>query len=46
MESLCKYSTINKSDCKIIDQQTLWEQALCRVWLPNQDVKLGLREKL
>jgi hypothetical protein len=32
--------------CKVIEEQTLWEQTLCRVWLPNQDAKLGLREKL
>lgn len=32
-----RYSTIHKSVCKIVDEQTLWGQTVCRVWLPNQD---------
>lgn len=32
-----KYSTIHKSACKVVDEQALWEQTICRVWLPNQD---------
>lgn len=32
-----KYSTIHKSACKVIDEQILWGQTVCRVWLPNQD---------
>ncbi|MFA6836867.1 MAG: helicase-related protein [Fibrobacteraceae bacterium] len=32
-----KYSTIHKSACKVIEEQTLWGQTVCRVWLPNQD---------
>ena len=32
-----KYSTIHKSACKVVDEQTLWGQTVCRVWLPNQD---------
>lgn len=34
-----KYSTIHKSACKVVDEQTLWGQTVCRVWLPNQDEK-------
>lgn len=37
MNNTWKYSTIHNSACKIIDEQTLWGQTLCRVWLPNQD---------
>ncbi len=32
-----KYSTIYKSACKVVDEQTLWGQTVYRVWLPNQD---------
>ncbi len=32
-----KYSTIHKSACKVVDEQTLWGQTVSRVWLPNQD---------
>jgi len=32
-----QYSTIHKSACKVIEEQTLWRQTVCRVWLPNQD---------
>ena len=37
MESLWQYSTVHNSACKVIEEQTLWGQAVCRVWLPNQD---------
>ena len=37
MESPWKYSTIHKSVCKVVDEQTLWGQTVYRVWLPNQD---------
>ena len=37
MESPWQYSTIHNSACKVIDEQTLWGQTVCRVWLPNQD---------
>ncbi len=33
-----QYSTIHNSPCKVIEEQTLWGQTVCRVWLPNQDV--------
>lgn len=35
--SVWQYSTIHKSACKIIEEQALWGQTICRVWLPNQD---------
>jgi len=37
MESPWQYSTVHNSACKIIEEQTLWGQKVCRVWLPNQD---------
>ncbi|MGI6303381.1 MAG: DEAD/DEAH box helicase [Verrucomicrobiota bacterium] len=37
MESLWQYSTVHNSACKVIEEQTLWGQTVCRVWLPNQD---------
>ncbi len=37
MNALWQYSTIHKSACKVIEEQTLWGQTVCRVWLPNQD---------
>ena len=35
--SLWQYSTIHSCACKVIEEQTLWGQSVCRVWLPNQD---------
>jgi len=35
--SLWQYSTIHNSACKVIEEQTLWGQTVCRIWLPNQD---------
>ncbi|AKB74629.1 helicase (Snf2/Rad54 family) [Methanosarcina lacustris Z-7289] len=32
-----QYSTIHNSPCKILEEQTLWGQSVCRIWLPNQD---------
>jgi len=32
-----QYSTVHNSACKVIEEQTLWGQKVCRVWLPNQD---------
>lgn len=37
MNNTWKYSTIHKSACKIIDEQTMWGQTICRVWLPDSD---------
>lgn len=31
-----QYSTVHNSACKVIEEQTLWGQTVCRVWLPNQ----------
>jgi superfamily II DNA or RNA helicase len=31
------FSTIHNTPCRIIEEQSLWGQAVCRVWLPNQD---------
>lgn len=33
-----QYSTVHSSTCKVIEEQTLWGQTVCRVWLPNKDV--------
>lgn len=35
--NLWQYSTIHNGACKVIEEQTLWGQTVCRVWLPNQD---------
>jgi hypothetical protein len=37
MGTVWQYSTIHNSSCKIIEEQTLWGQTVCRIWLPNQD---------
>lgn len=37
MQDVWQYSTIHNSACKVIEEQTLWGQTVCRVWLPNQD---------
>jgi superfamily II DNA or RNA helicase len=37
MNSLWQYCSIHKSACKLIEEQTLWGQNVCHVWLPNQD---------
>jgi len=42
MESPWQYSTIHNSACKVIEEQTLWGQTICRVWLPNQDAVVRL----
>ena len=31
------FSTVHNCICKVIEEQTLWGQTVCRVWLPNQD---------
>jgi hypothetical protein len=35
--SFWQYSTIHNTPCRILEEQSLWGQAVCRVWLPNQD---------
>jgi superfamily II DNA or RNA helicase len=37
MESPWQYSTIQNSACKVIEEETLWGQTICLVWLPNKD---------
>lgn len=37
MQDVWQYSTIHNCACKVIEEQTLWGQMVCRVWLPNQD---------
>jgi len=32
-----QYSTIHNSPCKVLEEQALWGQKVCRIWLPNQD---------
>ncbi|MFV0422759.1 DEAD/DEAH box helicase [Oleidesulfovibrio sp.] len=36
-ENIWQYSTVHNSACKVIEEQTLWGQTVCRIWLPNQD---------
>lgn len=31
------FSTVHNCICKVVEEQTLWGQTVCRVWLPNQD---------
>ncbi|MBF0239445.1 MAG: DEAD/DEAH box helicase [SAR324 cluster bacterium] len=37
IKSPWQYSTLHDCVCKVLEEQTLWEQRICRVWLPNQD---------
>lgn len=37
MNSPWQYSIIHNSACKVIEEQTLWGQKVCRIWLPNAD---------
>jgi len=37
MTDIWQYSSLHNSTCKIIDEQTLWGQTVCRVWLPDKD---------
>ena len=36
-QDIWQYSNVHNSACKVIEEQTLWGQTVCRVWLPNQD---------
>ena len=36
------FSTVHNCACKVIEEQTLWGQTICRVWLPNQDAVVRL----
>ena len=33
-----QYSTIHNNACRVIEEQTMWGQKVCRVWLPNHDL--------
>lgn len=37
MQKVWQYSNIHDSVCKVIEEQTLWGQSVCCVWLPNQN---------
>lgn len=37
MKSEWRYSTIHNSICRVIEEQTLWGQTVCRVWFPSSD---------
>lgn len=37
MKDIWQYSTTHNSPCKVLDTQTLWDQTICRIWLPNSD---------
>jgi len=39
-----QYSTVHKGPCKIIENQVLWGQTVCRVWLPNKDAVVRVPE--
>ena len=32
-----RFSQLYNSICKILEEQCLWGQTVCRIWLPNQD---------
>jgi hypothetical protein len=32
-----QYSTVHNSACLCLEEQTLWGQSVCRVWMPNSD---------
>ena len=36
-ENIWQYSTVHNSAFKVIEEQALWGQTVCRVWLPNQN---------
>jgi len=42
MRDVWQFSTVHNSACKVIEEQTLWGQTVCRVWLPNQDAVVRL----
>lgn len=31
------HSTIHNTSCKVIEEQVLWDKAVCRVWLPSSN---------
>ena len=45
MVSEWQYSTIHNSPCKVIEEQALWGQTTCRVWLPTRDAVVKVPQK-
>lgn len=37
MNNIWQYSTTHNCACKIIEEQVLWGQKICRIWLPGQN---------
>ena len=37
MHDIWQYSTSHNCACKIIEEQLLWGQNICRIWLPSQN---------
>ncbi|MCC5934981.1 MAG: DEAD/DEAH box helicase [Balneolales bacterium] len=42
MKSEWQYSTQHNSPCKVIEEQTLWGQTVCRVWLPDSGLMVSV----
>ena len=42
MEAEWQYSTVHKSPCRVIKEQTLWGETICHVWLQNQNEVLSV----
>ena len=42
-QDIWQYSIVHNSACKVIEEQTLWGQTVCRVWLPNPDAVVRVR---
>ena len=45
MGSEWQYSTIHNSPCKVVEEQTLWGQTICRIWLPSSDAVVKVPQK-
>ena len=39
------FPTIHNAPCKIIEEQTLWGQTICRIWLPDTDTVARVPQK-
>jgi len=37
MDLQWRFSKLHNSVCQLIEEQHLWGQTVCRIWLPNQD---------
>ena len=38
------FSENHKSICQIIGSKTLWDQTICRIWLPNKDTIVSVQQ--